>query len=28
MDTIGEIKRYLFNQMRDLGMIELVEMYH
>jgi phosphotransferase system enzyme I (PtsP) len=28
MDSIGEIKRYLFNQMRDLGMIELLEMYH
>jgi phosphotransferase system enzyme I (PtsP) len=28
MDTMGEIKRYLFNQMRDLGIIELVEMYH
>jgi phosphotransferase system enzyme I (PtsP) len=28
MDTMGEIKRYLFNQMRDLGMIELLEMYH
>jgi phosphotransferase system enzyme I (PtsP) len=28
MDSMGEIKRYLFNQMRDLGMIELLEMYH
>jgi phosphotransferase system enzyme I (PtsP) len=28
MDTMGEIKRYLFNQMRGLGIIELVEMYH
>ena len=28
MDTMGEIKRYLFNQMRDLGIIELLEMYH
>ncbi len=28
MDTMGEIKRYLFNQMRDLGMVELLEMYH
>lgn len=27
MDTVGEIKRYLFNQMRSLGMIELIEMY-
>jgi phosphoenolpyruvate-protein kinase (PTS system EI component) len=28
MDTAGEIKRYLFEQMRELGMVELVEMYH
>jgi len=28
MDTVGEIKRYLFEQMRELGMIELLEMYH
>ena len=28
MDTIGEIKRYLFEQMRQLGMVELLEMYH
>ena len=28
MDSMGEIKRYLFNQMRDLGMVELLEMYH
>jgi phosphotransferase system, enzyme I, PtsP len=28
MDTMGEIKRYLFNQMRSLGMVELLEMYH
>jgi phosphotransferase system, enzyme I, PtsP len=28
MDTMGEIKRYLFNQMRALGMVELLEMYH
>jgi phosphotransferase system enzyme I (PtsP) len=28
MDTMGEIKRYLFEQMRDLGMVELLEMYH
>jgi phosphotransferase system, enzyme I, PtsP len=27
MDTMGEIKRYLFNQMRNLGMVELLEMY-
>jgi phosphoenolpyruvate-protein kinase (PTS system EI component) len=28
MDSIGEIKRYLFEQMRDLEMVELLEMYH
>lgn len=28
MDTVREIKRYLFEQMRDLGMVELMEMYH
>jgi phosphoenolpyruvate-protein phosphotransferase len=28
MDTVGEIKRYLFEQMRGLGMVELLEMYH
>jgi phosphotransferase system enzyme I (PtsP) len=28
MDTAGEIKRYLFEQMRELGMVELMEMYH
>lgn len=28
MDTVGEIKRYLFQQMRDLGMVELMELYH
>jgi hypothetical protein len=28
MDTVGEIKKYLFDQMRDLGMVELLEMYH
>lgn len=28
MDTVGEIKKYLFEQMRDLGMIELMELYH
>jgi phosphotransferase system, enzyme I, PtsP len=27
MDTTSEIKRYLFNQMRDMGMVELLEMY-
>jgi phosphotransferase system, enzyme I, PtsP len=27
MDTTSEIKRYLFNQMRALGMVELLEMY-
>lgn len=28
MDTVGEIKKYLFEQMRDLGMVELMELYH
>ncbi len=28
MDTVGEIKRYLFEQMRELGMVELMELYH
>jgi len=28
MDTVGEIKRYLFEQMREFGMVELLEMYH
>jgi len=28
MDTVGEIKKYLFDQMRELGMVELLEMYH
>jgi phosphotransferase system enzyme I (PtsP) len=28
MDTVGEIKRYLFEQMRQLGMVELLEMHH
>jgi phosphoenolpyruvate-protein kinase (PTS system EI component) len=28
MDTVGEIKRYLFEQMRELGMVELLETYH
>ena len=28
MDTVGEIKRYLFEQMRRLGMVEILEMYH
>jgi len=27
MDAVGEIKRYLFEQMRQLGMVELLEMY-
>ena len=27
MDTVGEIKKYLFDQMRELGMVELLEMY-
>jgi hypothetical protein len=28
MDTVDEIKKYLFEQMRDLGMVELMELYH
>jgi phosphoenolpyruvate-protein phosphotransferase len=28
MDTVGEIKKFLFGQMRDLGMVELLEVYH
>lgn len=28
MDTVGEIKRFLFEQVRELGMVELMEMYH
>ncbi|MET0503465.1 MAG: phosphoenolpyruvate--protein phosphotransferase, partial [Candidatus Binatia bacterium] len=28
MDTVGEIKKYLFDLMRELGMVELLEMYH
>jgi phosphoenolpyruvate-protein phosphotransferase len=28
MDTVAEIKRYLFEQVRELGMVELMEMYH
>jgi phosphotransferase system enzyme I (PtsI) len=28
MDTVGEIKKYLFSQMRNLGMVELMELYH
>jgi phosphoenolpyruvate-protein phosphotransferase len=27
MDSVGEIKRYLFDQIRQLGMVELLEMY-
>jgi phosphoenolpyruvate-protein kinase (PTS system EI component) len=27
MDTVGEIKKYLFDQMRALDMVELLEMY-
>jgi phosphotransferase system enzyme I (PtsP) len=27
MDKVGEIKKYLFDQMRSLGMVELLEMY-
>jgi len=28
MDTVREIKGYLFSQMRNLGMVELMELYH
>ena len=28
MDSVGEIKRFLFEQVRELGMVELLEMYH
>jgi phosphotransferase system enzyme I (PtsI) len=28
MDSTDEIKRYLFEQMRDLGLVELMELYH
>ncbi|MFQ5683987.1 MAG: phosphoenolpyruvate--protein phosphotransferase [Candidatus Binatia bacterium] len=28
MDTVAEIKKYLFEQMRELGMVELMELYH
>jgi len=28
MDSVGEIKRYLFEQVRELDMVELMEMYH
>jgi phosphotransferase system enzyme I (PtsP) len=28
MDTVGEIKKYLFDQMRELEMLDLLEMYH
>jgi len=28
MDSVGEIKRYLFEQMREFGLVELMEMYH
>jgi phosphotransferase system enzyme I (PtsP) len=27
MDTVSEIKKYLFEQMRSLGMVEILEMY-
>jgi phosphotransferase system enzyme I (PtsI) len=27
MDTVGEIKKYLFDQMRQLGMVEILELY-
>ncbi|HWP57316.1 MAG TPA: phosphoenolpyruvate--protein phosphotransferase [Candidatus Acidoferrales bacterium] len=28
MDNVGEIKRYLFEQMRALGLVEMVELHH
>lgn len=28
LDTVGEIKKYLFERMRELRMVELLEMYH
>ena len=28
MDTVAEIKGYFFSQMRNLGMVELLELYH
>ena len=28
MDSVGEIKRFLFEKVRELGMVELLEMYH
>jgi phosphotransferase system enzyme I (PtsP) len=28
METVREIKSYLFSQMRNLGMVELLELYH
>jgi len=28
MDGVGEIKRYLFEQMRDLGLVEMMELHH
>lgn len=28
IDTVGDIKKYLFEEMRDLGMVELMELYH
>ncbi len=28
MDGLGEIKRYLFEQMRDLGLVEMMELHH
>ncbi len=28
LDTVGETKKYLFEQMRELGLVELLEMYH
>jgi phosphotransferase system enzyme I (PtsI) len=28
MDSTDEIKKYLFEQMRDLGLLEVMELYH
>jgi phosphotransferase system enzyme I (PtsP) len=28
MDSVGEIKRYLFEQMRNLGLVEVMELHH
>jgi phosphoenolpyruvate-protein kinase (PTS system EI component) len=28
MDSVGEIKKYLFEQMRNLGLVEMMELHH